>query len=79
MSLNSGKTEIHTLAFDAPFNDNMRRAYSRLLDDDRTVARETAGSRSDYRKLVQAFSSHQFMKQMAKRHGGRFRLIPYDG
>ena len=79
LSLNSGKTEIHTFAFDAPFTDNMRRAYSRLLDDDRTGARETAGSRSDYRKLVEAFSSHQFMKQMAKRHGGRFRLIPYDG
>jgi hypothetical protein len=79
LSLKSGKTEIHTFAFDAPFTDNMRRAYNRLLDDDRTGARETAGSRSDYRKLVEAFSSHQFMKQMAKRHGGRFRLIPYDG
>lgn len=79
LSLRSGKTEIHTFAFDAPFTDNMRRAYNRLLDDDRTGARETAGSRSDYRKLVEAFSAHQFMKQMAKRHGGRFRLIPYDG
>ncbi|MFT5324603.1 MAG: hypothetical protein ACI8P0_002467 [Planctomycetaceae bacterium] len=79
LSLPSSKTEIHTFAFDAPFTDNMRRAYNRLLDDDRTGARETAGSRSDYRKLVEAFSSHNFMKQMAKRHGGRFRLIPYDG
>jgi len=79
LSLQSGRTEIHTFAFDAPFTDNMRRAYNRLLDDDRTGARETAGSRSDYRKLVEAFSSHQFMKHMAKRHGGRFRLIPYDG
>ena len=79
MSLKSGKTEIHTFAFDAPFTDNQRRAYNRLLDDDRTGARETVGSRSDYRKLVEVFSSHQFMKQMAKRHGGRFRLIPYDG
>ncbi len=79
LSLKSGKTEIHTFAFDAPFTDNQRRAYNRLLDDDRTGARETVGSRSDYRKLVEVFSSHQFMKQMAKRHGGRFRLIPYDG
>ena len=79
LSLRSSKTEIHTFGFDAPFTDNMRRAYNRLLDDDRTGARETAGSRSDYRKLVETFSSHQFMKQMAKRHGGRFRLIPYDG
>ncbi len=79
LSLQSGKTEIHTFAFDAPFTDNMRRAYNRLLDDDRTGARETAGSRSDYRKLVEAFSAHDFMKKMAKRHGGRFRLIPYDG
>ena len=79
LSLPSSKTEIHTFAFDAPFTDNMRRAYNRLLDDDRTGARETAGSRSDYRKLVETFSSHNFMKQMAKRHGGRFRLIPYDG
>lgn len=79
LSLPSSKTEIHTFAFDAPFTDNMRRAYNRLLDDDRTGARETAGSRSDYRKLVEAFSSHDFMKRMAKRHGGRFRLIPYDG
>lgn len=79
LSLKSGRTEIHTFAFDAPFTDNMRRAYNRLLDDDRSGARETVGSRSDYRKLVDAFSSHQFMKQMARRHGGRFRLIPYDG
>jgi hypothetical protein len=79
LSLRSGRTEIHTFAFDSPFTDNMRRAYSRLLDDDRTGARETSGSRSDYRKLVEAFSAHQFMKQLAKRHGGRFRLIPYDG
>lgn len=79
LRLQSGRTEIHTFAFDAPFSDSMRRAYLRLLDDDRAGARETVGSRSDYRKLVEAFSCHQFMKQMARRHGGRFRLIPYDG
>tara|TARA_R110002072_G_scaffold146075_3_gene292884 strand:- start:49157 stop:50212 length:1056 start_codon:yes stop_codon:yes gene_type:complete len=79
LSLQSGRTEIHTFAFDAPFTENQRRAYNRLLDDDRTGARETAGSRSAYRGLVEAFSAHHFMKQMAKRHGGRFRLIPYDG
>lgn len=79
LSLQSGKTEIHTFAFDAPFTDDMRRAYDRLLNGDRTGARETSGSRSNYRKLVEAFSSHLFMKQMAKRHGGRFRLIPFDG
>ena len=79
LSLRSGRTEIHTFAFDPPFTDSMRKAYNRLLDDDRIGARETVGSRSDYRKLVEAFSSHQFMQQMAKRHGGRFRLIPYDG
>ncbi|MDA1165241.1 MAG: hypothetical protein O3B13_19250 [Planctomycetota bacterium] len=79
LSLRTPKTEIHTFAFDAPFTENMRRAYSRLLNDDRTGARETVGSRSDYRKLVEVFKSHQFMKQMALRHGGRFRLIPYDG
>ena len=79
LSLQSSRTEIHTFAFDSPFTENQRRAYNRLLDDDRTGARETAGSRSDYRKLVEAFSAHHFMQQMAKRHGGRFRLIPYDG
>lgn len=79
LSLQSGRTEIHTFAFDAPFTENQRRAYNRLLDDDRTAARESAGSRSAYRELVEAFSAHQFMQQMAKRHGGRFRLIPYDG
>lgn len=79
LNLQSGRTEIHTFAFDAPFTDNMRRAYNRLLEDNRSGARETVGSRSDYRKLVEAFSAHQFMKQMARRHGGRFRLIPYDG
>lgn len=79
LSLQSGRTEIHTFAFDAPFTDSMRRAYNRLLEDDRGGARDTVGSRSDYRKLVEAFSAHQFMKQMARRHGGRFRLIPYDG
>jgi hypothetical protein len=79
LSLRAGRTEIHTFAFDAPFTDSMRRAYNRLLDNDRIGARETAGSRSDYRKLVEAYSAHDFMKKMAKRHGGRFRLIPYDG
>lgn len=79
LRLRSGRTEIHTFAFDAPLTDSMRRAYKCLLEDDRTGAREAVGSRSDYRKLVEAFSSHDFMKKMAKRHGGRFRLIPYDG
>lgn len=79
LSLRAGRTEIHTFAFDAPFTDSMRRAYNRLLNNDRIGARETVGSRSDYRKLVEAYSAHDFMKKMAKRHGGRFRLIPYDG
>lgn len=79
LSLRSGRTEIHTFAFDAPFTPSMRNSYRKLLEDDRFGARECAGGRSDFRKVAEAFASHKFLMEMAHRHGGRFRLIPFDG
>lgn len=79
LKLRSNNIKIHTLAFDTPFTEKMKLAYARLLVDDRTGAKEMVGSRSNYRKLLTTFKSHQFMRQLAHQHGGRFRLIPYDG
>jgi len=39
LRLRSGKTDIHTFAFDAPLTDSMRKAYQLLLDDDLLGAR----------------------------------------
>lgn len=79
LGLPLGRTQIHTFAFEEPFNPSMQEAYRLLVQGDRVGARNAVSSNKDFKKTNEAWKSHEFLKRLSKSHHGTFHLIPNSG
>lgn len=79
LGLPSGRTKIHTFAFDESMTPEMRRAYELLHDNKGARARQSVETKKEFQKVVAAWKAHKFLQNMATRHGGTFRIIPDNG
>lgn len=79
LGLPSGRTKIHTFAFEEPMTPEMRRAYAFLQDNKGARARQSVETKKEFDKVVAAWRAHKFLQNMAKRHHGTFKIIPDNG
>lgn len=77
LHLQTGRTRLHTLAFETPLTDGQKEAKRLLAEGRDREARDMVATNRELRVAREAYRAELFLQNLAAAHGGRFILIPH--